>query len=69
MLQRVAPPLPAHEAFPPSPAPDDFAPPIFIGGAGRSGTTLLRVMLEGKDQDEIKAWAQEIIDVVSREIG
>jgi len=35
-----------------------------------SGTEpLLRVMLEGKDQDEIKAWAQEIIDVVSREIG
>jgi phosphoglucosamine mutase len=35
-----------------------------------SGTEpLLRVMLEGKDQDEIRAWAQEIIDVVKRELG
>jgi len=35
-----------------------------------SGTEpLLRVMLEGKDQDEIKAWAQEIIDVVRQELG
>ncbi len=35
-----------------------------------SGTEpLLRVMLEGKDQDEIKAWAQEIIDVVRHELG
>ena len=41
-----------------------------MNGEGRllirySGTEpLLRVMLEGKDQDEIRGWAQEIIDVV-----
>jgi phosphoglucosamine mutase len=46
-----------------------------VAGQGRllvrySGTEpLLRVMLEGKDQDEIKAWAQEIIDIVKRELG
>jgi phosphoglucosamine mutase len=35
-----------------------------------SGTEpLLRVMLEGRDQDEIRAWAQEIVDVVKQEIG
>jgi phosphoglucosamine mutase len=35
-----------------------------------SGTEpLLRVMLEGRDEAEIRAWAQEIIDVVTREIG
>jgi len=35
-----------------------------------SGTEpLLRVMIEGKDQDEIRAWAQEIVDVVKRELG
>lgn len=35
-----------------------------------SGTEpLLRVMLEGRDQDEIRAWAQEIIDVVTRELA
>lgn len=46
-----------------------------VAGQGRllvrySGTEpLLRVMLEGRDQDEIKAWAQEIIDVVRRELA
>lgn len=46
-----------------------------VAGQGRllvrySGTEpLLRVMLEGRDQDEIKAWAQEIIDVVKRELA
>ena len=35
-----------------------------------SGTEpLLRVMIEGKDHDEIKGWAQEIVDVVKRELG
>jgi len=46
-----------------------------LAGQGRllvrySGTEpLLRVMLEGQRQDEIKGWAQEIVDVVKREIG
>jgi phosphoglucosamine mutase len=46
-----------------------------VSGQGRllvrySGTEpLLRVMLEGKDEREIRAWAQEIIDAVQREIG
>jgi len=35
-----------------------------------SGTEpLLRVMLEGKDDGEIHAWAQEIVDVVKEELG
>jgi phosphoglucosamine mutase len=35
-----------------------------------SGTEpLLRVMLEGRDHDEISAWAQQIVDVVKSEIG
>jgi len=44
-------------------------------GAGRllvrySGTEpLLRVMLEGKDEREIRAWAQEIVDVVKEHLG
>jgi phosphoglucosamine mutase len=46
-----------------------------LDGHGRllvrySGTEpLLRVMLEGKNQDEIRAWAEEIIDVVRRELS
>jgi phosphoglucosamine mutase len=46
-----------------------------LAGQGRllvrySGTEpLLRVMLEGQRQDEIRGWAQEIVDVVKREIG
>jgi phosphoglucosamine mutase len=35
-----------------------------------SGTEpLLRVMVEGKNHDEITAWAQEIVDVVKSELG
>jgi phosphoglucosamine mutase len=46
-----------------------------VAGQGRllvrySGTEpLLRVMLEGKHQDEIRAWAQEIVDVVKEHLG
>jgi phosphoglucosamine mutase len=46
-----------------------------VSGQGRllvrySGTEpLLRVMLEGKEQDEIRAWAQEIVDVVKKHLG
>ncbi len=46
-----------------------------VAGHGRllvrySGTEpLLRVMLEGKNQDEIGAWAQHIIDVVTQELA
>ena len=46
-----------------------------VAGQGRllvrySGTEpLLRVMLEGRDQHDIKMWAQEIIDVVKRELA
>ena len=35
-----------------------------------SGTEpLLRVMIEGRDQDEIRGWAQDIVDAVKRELG
>jgi phosphoglucosamine mutase len=46
-----------------------------LDGQGRllvrySGTEpLLRVMLEGKDQDEIRGWAQHIVDVVKEQLG
>jgi phosphoglucosamine mutase len=46
-----------------------------VAGQGRllvrySGTEpLLRVMLEGKDQNEIRTWAQEIVDVVKQYLG
>jgi phosphoglucosamine mutase len=46
-----------------------------VAGQGRllvrySGTEpLLRVMLEGQRQDEIRGWAQEIVDVVKRHLG
>src|SRR5256885_3083194 len=46
-----------------------------VAGHGRllvrySGTEpLLRVMLEGKDQQEIRGWAQEIVDVVKEHLG
>ncbi len=46
-----------------------------VAGQGRllvrySGTEpLLRVMLEGRDQDEIRGWAQEIVDVVKEHLG
>lgn len=50
MLQRVAPGIEAHSPLALSPAQEASAPPIFIGGAGRSGTTLLRVMLDSHSQ-------------------
>jgi phosphoglucosamine mutase len=35
-----------------------------------SGTEpLLRVMLEGRREDEIRSWAQEIVDVVKQHLG
>jgi phosphoglucosamine mutase len=46
-----------------------------LAGQGRilvrySGTEpLLRVMLEGRHEDEIRTWAQEIVDVVTKELG
>jgi phosphoglucosamine mutase len=46
-----------------------------VAGQGRvlirySGTEpLLRIMLEGKQQDEIRGWAQEIVDVVKEHLG
>ena len=46
-----------------------------VAGQGRllvrySGTEpLLRVMLEGEHQEEIRGWAQEIVDVVKRVLG
>jgi phosphoglucosamine mutase len=46
-----------------------------VAGRGRllvrySGTEpLLRVMLEGKHQDEIRGWAQEIVDVLKQHLG
>jgi phosphoglucosamine mutase len=46
-----------------------------LDGQGRlvvrySGTEpLLRVMLEGQHEHEVRSWAQEIIDVVKRELG
>jgi phosphoglucosamine mutase len=46
-----------------------------LDGQGRllvrySGTEpLLRVMLEGQDQDEIRRWGQEIVDAVKRHAG
>ena len=46
-----------------------------VAGQGRllirySGTEpLLRVMIEGQQQDEIRGWAQEIVDVVKEHLG
>jgi phosphoglucosamine mutase len=46
-----------------------------VAGQGRvlirySGTEpLLRVMLEGQQQDQIRGWAQEIVDVVKEHLG
>jgi len=46
-----------------------------LAGQGRllvrySGTEpLLRVMLEGKQENEIRRWAEEIVDAVKRHLG
>jgi phosphoglucosamine mutase len=46
-----------------------------LGGGGRllvrySGTEpLLRVMLEGQDQAQIRAWAEEIVEHVRQHLG
>jgi len=46
-----------------------------VDGQGRllvrySGTEpLLRVMLEGRNEQEIRAWAQEIVDAVKKHLG
>jgi phosphoglucosamine mutase len=46
-----------------------------LDGRGRllvrySGTEpLLRVMLEGRCEGEIRAWAQEIVEIVTKELG
>ena len=46
-----------------------------LAGSGRllirySGTEpLLRVMLEGKDEKEIRRWGQQIIDAVREQVG
>jgi len=46
-----------------------------VAGQGRllvrySGTEpLLRVMVEGRDQNEIRTWAQEIVDAVKEHLG
>jgi phosphoglucosamine mutase len=46
-----------------------------VAGHGRllvrySGTEpVLRVMLEGKDQEEIRRWGQEIVDAVKTHLG
>src|SRR5213078_3420609 len=46
-----------------------------VAGQGRvlirySGTEpLLRVMIEGRNADEINAWAKEIVDVVQKNLG
>jgi phosphoglucosamine mutase len=46
-----------------------------LDGEGRlvvrySGTEpLLRVMLEGRNESEVRSWAQEIVDVVKKELG
>jgi phosphoglucosamine mutase len=46
-----------------------------LAGQGRllvrySGTEpLLRVMLEGRHEDEIRTWAQEVVDVVKKHLG
>jgi phosphoglucosamine mutase len=46
-----------------------------LAGQGRllvrySGTEpLLRVMIEGRNQDEIQAWAEEIVEVVREQLG
>jgi phosphoglucosamine mutase len=74
---RVArkPPLEAMDTLVPRVAERMAAVEARLGGRGRllvrySGTEpLLRIMIEGEDQQEIQAWANELAEVVKADLG